>query len=151
MLKDQTSEFHALHVKRAKDSLLEQGDFYHEITFAKDGHEQALVIIPRGPTRATQAAAQAIADSDEADMISGAIMAWIESVSRHEDYKLGDVGRSPTRTELLMVVTADREGNRFTSVSEVLREAGKVRLEERRVELPPGMIVPELKPPSVRS
>ena len=146
MSKEQTAEYHAYHVKHATNRLLDQGDLYHQITFAKNGREQMIVLIPTGPTRATRAAAQAIADSDESDMISGAFLVWMEAVSRHVSYELGDVGWSPDKLELMLVVTADREGNCFTHASQVLRENGKVRLEEWKVELPPGMIIPELTP-----
>jgi hypothetical protein len=141
-----TEEYHRHHVNHAKMQLLEKGDFYHQITFAKNGREQMIVLIPTGPTRATQAAAEAIANSDESEVMSAAIVVWAKGFPKPEGYKVGDVGNSPDKTELLIVVTADRDGNRFTSVNEIFREGDKVRLEERRIELPAGMIVPELKP-----
>jgi hypothetical protein len=70
----------------------------------------------------------------------------IAIINSDEDYRFEDVERSPTKTKLLMVVTLDKDGNRFTLANEVLREAGRVHIEEHQVELPSGMIVPELKP-----
>jgi hypothetical protein len=124
---------------------VESGDFYHEIVFEKDGREQMLVLIPTGPTRATQAAAEAIAASDEVDTMSVASLVWIKAVPEElQNYKLGDVGNSPDKRELLVVATTDRSGKRLIAASEVIREGGIVRLLDRAIDLPRGMIVPDL-------
>lgn len=73
MSKSQTEEFHSFHVNNAKAQLLEKGDFVHEIAFARDGREQMMVLIPTGPSRAMQAAAEAIAEADELDVMSVAV------------------------------------------------------------------------------
>lgn len=142
---DSAEEFHRQHLKDATARLMKNGDLYHEIVFVKGGRRQMLVLVPFGPTRATQAAAEAIVESDEPDMVSVATLAWIKSVPEGpENYKLGDVAESADKRELLIVVTADRNGSRYTSVNEVFRDGDKLSLQERQLTLPQGMIVPEM-------
>lgn len=127
-------------------TLMKTGDFHHEIVFVKDGRMQMLVLVPFGPTRATQAAAEAIVRADQPDMMSATSLVWVKAVpQRPENYKLGDVGNSPDKRELLAVVTADRSGGRISTINEVIRNGDEMRLEKREFGLPKGMIVPEMQ------
>src|SRR5208283_4635529 len=100
-------------------------------------------LVPFGPTRAAQAAAEAIIRADEPDMMSVASLLWIRvSPKRPESYKLGDVGNSAYKRELFVVVIACR-GQRVSTVSEVIRDETGIRLVTSDFEVPKGMLVPE--------
>jgi hypothetical protein len=62
MSSNETAEFCEKHLRDAIDAISKRGDLYHEIVFAKGGERQIMVLVPFGPTRAVQAAAQAISE-----------------------------------------------------------------------------------------
>src|SRR5271155_1323682 len=115
MPSNETADFHEYHLQNVMDVILKKGDLYHEIVFVKGGRRQVMILVPFGPTRAIQAAAQAISVADRSDIMSMASLVWTKRYdSPPEDYEYGDVARASDKRELLVVSTVDNTGKRYS-------------------------------------